>query len=158
VASILFNTTGGEANFRKGLEMSNQVFELVNSEKVSRQYAIGAASSACVAHLGLAALSEAESVREDHLRQAVESSQHALDLFNQFGFLQIIECSTEEIFYRHSQALAANHRKVEAREMVERSYGEMMRKYEMIPASSPYRKTFLEIHLHRQISQAATLP
>ncbi len=158
VASILFNTIGGEENFKKVVDFSNQVFELVNSEKVSRQYAIGAACSASIAHLGLAALSEDEAVREDHLRQAIESSQHALNLFNQFGFLQIIECSTEEIFYRHSQALAANHRKVEAREMVERSYGEMMRKYEMIPASSPFRKTFLEIHLHRQISQAAALP
>ena len=45
-------------------------------------------------------------------------------------------------------------RQEEAREMVKRSYDEMMRKYELIPTASPYRKTFLEIRLHKEISQA----
>ena len=158
VAAILYSKMGGEENFNKVLEITTQVIELVNNERVSRQYAIGAFCIASAAHLGLAALSDDEAVREDHLRQALDCSQRSLDFFNQFSFVQIIECSTEGIFFQHSQALAANRRKVEAREMVERSYGEMMRKYEMIPASSPYRKTFLDIHLHQEISQAAALP
>jgi hypothetical protein len=158
VAANLYQAIGGEENFRKVLDFTARVFELVNSEKVSRQYAIGAACSACAAHLGLAEQAQDEVVREDHLRLALETSQHALDIFNQFGFVQIIECSTEEVFFRRSQALAGSRKKVEARELVERSYGEMMRKYEMIPASSSYRKTFLEIRLHQQISQAAALP
>jgi tetratricopeptide (TPR) repeat protein len=158
VASILYNAIGGVENFKKVLDISTQVFELVNSEKVSRQYTIGAACFSSIANLGLAALAKDENARDAYHKQALDSTHHALDLFNQFGFVQIIECSTEEIFFQYSQALAANHRKVEAREMVERSYSEMMRKYEMIPASSPYRKTFLEIRLHRQISQAAAQP
>jgi tetratricopeptide (TPR) repeat protein len=158
VAANLYNVIGGKENFDKVLEITAHVFDLVNSERVSRQYAIGAYGAACMAHLGLAALSKDEGIREDHLRQALESSQRALDIYNQFGFVQIIESATEEVFFRHSQALAANRRKVEAREMVECSYGEMMRKYEMIPASSLYRKTFLEIRLHQEISQAAALP
>lgn len=158
VAAILYNAIGGEKNSRQALEMTAQVYELVNNEKVSRQYAIGASCLSSLAHLKLAELTQDEGLRQEFLRQALECSQRAVDQYNQFGFVQIIECSSEEVLFRHSQALAAHRRKVEAREMVERSYAEMMRKYEMIPASSPYRKTFLETRLHQEISRAAALP
>ena len=158
VSTILYNALGGEENFRKVLDITARVLDMVNSELVSRQYSIGAFCSACIAHLGLAALSKDEAIREEHFRQALDCSQKALDTYNQFGFVQIIESGTEEIFFLHSQALAANRRKVEAREMVERSYGEMLRKYEMIPPASPYRKTFMETRLHQEITRAAALP
>ena len=67
----------------------------------------------------------------------------------------MVECTSEEILYRHSLALAANERSPEAAEFLERAHAEMMRKYEFIPADSPFRKTFLEnIELHREIQLA----
>jgi hypothetical protein len=62
---------------------------------------------------------------------------------------------SEEILFRHSQALAANGREDESLHYVQRSYDEMMRKYELIPADSPFRRTYLEnIELHRNIRDA----
>jgi len=68
-----------------------------------------------------------------------------------------VECTSEEILYRHSQALEANLRSAEAIEFLERAHKEMMRKHDLIPADSPLRKTFLEnIELHREIQIAYT--
>jgi hypothetical protein len=66
-----------------------------------------------------------------------------------------VECTSEEILYRHSQALSANGLSLEAAEYLERAYNEMMRKHELIPVGSHYRKTYLEnIQLHRDIQIA----
>jgi tetratricopeptide (TPR) repeat protein len=155
VAAILYIRMGGEERFNKALELTSQVEQMVQRELVSRQYLIGAHCLASAAHLELAALREDGNTQADHLRQALEYSQRALDAFTAFGFVQTIECSTEEVYYRHSLALAANGRTAEAKEMSERSYGELMRKYELIPADSRYRKTFLAIKLHQQITRLA---
>ena len=155
VAAILYNSMGDEENFRKTLDLVAQVEQMVQRELVSRQYLIGAYCFACVAHLGLAALSSDDGNRSDHFRQALEYSQRSIDAFSSFGFVQTVECSSEEIFFRRSQALAANGLEAEAKEMIERSYAEMMRKYELIPAESPFRKTFLAIKLHQQINRLA---
>jgi hypothetical protein len=67
----------------------------------------------------------------------------------------VVECTSEEILYRHSLALAAQERSAEAIEFLERVYQEIMRKHDLIPADSPFRKTFLEnIALHREIQLA----
>ena len=111
-----------------------------------------------LAHLGLAELVDDEAQRQTHLRQALESSQVALDIYQQFGFVQIIECVSEEILYRHSLALEANGREAEAAETLQRAYDEMMRKYNLVPSDSPFRRTFLEnIPLHREIRDAVVL-
>jgi len=78
-----------------------------------------------------------------------------LDIYQQFGFVQIIECVSEEIFFRHSQALAANGYQSEADEYLKRAYEEMTRKHDLIPTDSPFRKTYLEnIPIHRDIRDA----
>jgi hypothetical protein len=62
---------------------------------------------------------------------------------------------SEEVLYRWGLALAANGRAVEAEEAFQSANTEMMRKYELIPAESPYRQTYLEnIALHREIRLA----
>ena len=79
----------------------------------------------------------------------------ALDIYHWFGFVQIIECVSEEILFRHSLALAANGRKAEAAEYLQRAYDEMMRKHDLIPPDSLLRRTYLEnIPLHRDIHAA----
>jgi hypothetical protein len=108
-----------------------------------------------VAHLRLAELVTDEAQRQAHLRQALESSQAALDIYQQFGFVQVIECVSEEILYRHSLALEGNDREAEAAETLQRAYDEMMRKYDLVPSDSPFRRSFLEsIPLHREIRGA----
>lgn len=155
VEAILHNAQGGAAHWRQALNLQAQVRQMVAEGKVSRQYQMAAACETAAAHLGLAGCVEDAAERADHLRYALEASGTALDIYRQFGFTQIVECSGEEIMYRHSLALAANGRAEEAREMLAAAHHEMMRKYNLIPADSPFRKTFLEnIARHRQIRAA----
>jgi hypothetical protein len=132
---------------------NRQVF--VESPQLSRQYQMVAACEETAAHLGLAQAVGDEAERQVHLLQALESSQAALDVYQSCGFVRPIECVSEEILLRHSQALAANGRGAEAAEYLQRAYGEMMRKHDLIPADSPFRRSYLEnIPLHRDIRAA----
>jgi len=119
---------------------------------------MAAACEASAAYLKLAQYSGSESTdieRQTYLTQAVESSHSALKLYERFGFVQIVECTSEEILYRHSQALAANDQTAQAAEFLKRAYNEMIRKHDLIPAESPYQKTFLgNIQLHSEIQSA----
>ena len=125
------------------------------NQLVSRQYVMAAACEASAAHLSLARLAGSEADRQEHLRAALETSEMALETFNAFGYVNIIECASEEVFLRHSRALAANGKASEAAHYLEMAYTEMMRKYEMIPSESPFRRTYLEnISCHREIRAA----
>jgi predicted GNAT family N-acyltransferase len=159
VTAILYNALGDEARLRMTLDVASRIRQMAADNLVSRQYHMAAACEATAAHLGLArrlvadAVGEAE--RQAHRQQALESSRIALNLYQEFGFVQIIECTSEEILFRHSQALAANECLVEAADYLQRAYDEMMRKHALIPANSPFRSTYLEnIALHREIRAA----
>jgi predicted ATPase/class 3 adenylate cyclase len=159
VTIILYNALGDEEHLQSALEITSQIQRMVAGNLVSRQYHMAAACEASAAHLKLAQYfgerDNFEIESQAHLLQALESSQSAINLYEQFGFVQIVECASEEIFFRHSQALAANHRSAEAVEFLERAYEEMMRKHDLIPSDSPFRKTYLEnIQLHRDIRVA----
>lgn len=152
VQAILCNRIGDEAHYKKALEACEKVWKLGDQGLVSRQYIMTASCEASAAYLGLANLTVRSEEKQYYLNRALETSTGASDIFRQFGFVQVIECTSEEILYRHSLALAANHRTEEARQELERAYQEMMRKYQLIPPGSPFRKTFLEnISLHRDL-------
>ena len=54
--------------------------------------------------------------------------------------------------------MAANGRQAEAAEYLQRAYDEMMRKHDLIPPDTPFRRTYLEnIPLHRAIRAAASV-
>ncbi len=155
VEAILHNAQGGPEHWRKVFELRAQVGQLVTEDQLSRQYQMAAACQAAAAHLGLAGCVDDAGERAAHQRAALEASAMALDVYRQFGFTQVVECLGEEILYRHSLALAANGRDAEARSLLGDAYREMMRKHDLIPADSPFRRTFLEnIALHRQIAAA----
>ena len=118
-----------------------------------------AACEASLSHLSLAqwlTKKEADnSESQSHLQKSLESSQTALQMYEEFGFVQVVECTSEEILFRHSQALIANNRIDEGIEFLKHAYQEMMRKHDLIPEGSPYRKTYLEnIQLHRDLQAA----
>jgi uncharacterized protein YbaA (DUF1428 family) len=77
-----------------------------------------------------------------------------LTTYTEFGFTQVVECTGEEILFRHSQALAVNVRDDEAIVFLHRAYDEMMRKHDLIPADSVFRQSYLDIELHREIRDA----
>lgn len=154
VTIVLYIALGDEQHLHAALELTSNIQRMAADNLVSRQYQMSAACEAAAAYLKLAALYDGKDPEKyaSHLRQALALSQAALDLYQQFGFVQIVECSSEEILYRHSQVLALNNRTSESLEYLDRAYREMMRKYDLIPADSPFRKTFLEnIKLHRTI-------
>ncbi|MBU0705550.1 MAG: AAA family ATPase [Chloroflexi bacterium] len=155
VSAILYNALGDEDHLREALELAAQTVQLVAGAPLTRQYEMAAACESAAAHLGLAECLTDEAEQKAHLRQALESSQAAVDIYNHFGFVQIIECVSEEILYRHSLALAANGQEAEAAEYLQRAHDEMMRKHDLIPPDSPFRRTYLEnIPLHRDIRAA----
>jgi tetratricopeptide (TPR) repeat protein len=155
VSAILYNALGGETHLREALELAAQTSQLVADAPLTQQYEMAAACESAAAHLGLAECLTDETERQAHLREALESSQAALDIYQHFGFVQIVECVSEEILYRHSLALAANGREAEAAEYLQRAYDEMKRKHDLIPPDSPFRRTYLEnIPLHQNIQAA----
>jgi tetratricopeptide (TPR) repeat protein len=156
VSAILYNALGDEAHLRLVLELAAQTRQMVaDTPLLTRQYEIAVACESAAAHLGLAAGVTDDAARQAHRRQALESSQAALDLYRSLGFVQIIECVSEEILYRHRLALAANGREAEAAEYLQNAYDEMMRKHDLIPPDTPFRRTYLEnVPLHRSIRVA----
>jgi len=153
VPAILYNTLGEEGYLRQALDLATEARQLVADNPVmTRQYEMAAACQSAVAHLGLAERVADEAERQSHHEQALQLSQAALDIYQSIGFAQITECVSEEILFCHSQALAANGRDAEAADYLRQAHDEMMRKYDLIPAATPYRQTFLEnIPLHRDI-------
>lgn len=158
VTVILHIAQGDEANLQLALEIASEIQQMAADNLVSQQYRMSAACEAVAAHLKLAehlaARGESES-QAQHVREALASSQIALNHYQQFGFVQVVECTSEEILFRHSQSLAANDRSAEAAKFLKRAYNEMMRKHNLIPQESHFRKTYLEnIELHRAIQAA----
>lgn len=156
VTAILYNDLGDEHYLRSALEVTSQIQQMAADNLISQQYLMAALCEASAAHLKLAQLfaghTETSTEKETHLMRALEASQTAISIYEQFGFVQLVECVSEEILYRHSRALAANDRGDEAADFLERAFEEMMRKHALIPNNSPFRKTFLEnIKLHREI-------
>jgi tetratricopeptide (TPR) repeat protein len=157
VTIILFNALGDEEHLWQVLDLVAQIQQMTSYNLVSQQYRMAVSCEASDTHLKLAHHFKDRDANEQgkHLARALESSQTAVDLYQHFGFVQIVECTSEEILYRHSRALAANDRADEPTQFLERAYNEMMRKHDLIPVESPYRKTFLEnIQLHKEISAA----
>lgn len=157
VRILLYNALADKTHFLIALELAEEIFELEISQLISRQYLMAAYCEATNAHLGLANLTVNIEEREEHIQKALETSQKAVDTYNWFGYTNIIECSAEEIFMRRSLALTASGNTVEAAEYLEMAYDEMMRKHEMIPVDSAYRRTYLEnVPGHREIRAAHT--
>jgi len=156
VAAILYNALGDEAHARQVFDLATKVRRMTaDNPLLTQQYEIAVAHELARAHLTLARHVTDEGERERHLQQALASSEAALDLYEERGYIQIIECVSEEILYCHRRALKAIGRKKEANEMLQDAYEEMMRKHTLIPQDSHFRRTYLEnIPLHQEILAA----
>lgn len=92
---------------------------------------------------------------QEYRTQALEFAREAYQIYQEYGFVQIIEVYSEEILLRYAQALIANGRQDEGKEMLYQSARELRRKWELIPEGSLYRHTFLKnLRLHREICRA----
>jgi predicted ATPase len=152
VTAILNNAIGDAEHLLNVPERVTEIDKMVANNLISRQYLMVAACEMSVAHLQLSELVVDVEEQHIHCHQALASSQKALEIYQEFGFTQVIECIYEEILYRHSQALRANGDDTNADDYLEYAYHEMMRKYDLIPPESNFRKTYLEnITLHREI-------
>ena len=152
VTMILYNRRGRVEDYRAVLGLAEEVKQLADEQRVSRQYKMAACCEASEAHVRLGLAVEDEEERATHLRKALDESATALEIYRTYGFVQIIECSSEEVLFRHGQALSLNGNEEEAGEFFSRAKEELLRKYDFIPPDSPYRRTFLEnIRIHRCI-------
>ncbi len=151
VESILRNKLGAWSDYEQALAAAQKVTWLAGEKLVSRQYALAANCQMCQSYLGLAGLEMDDEKRKSFYRQALGASLQAYEIYQQFGFVQIIECSSEEVLYFYSRALAANDQCDESVRQAEAAYCEMMRKHDLIPLDNLYRQTYLNIALHRSI-------
>ena len=165
VTLMLCMAYGDEEHLRMALQITAEIQQMAVGNRISQQYRMSAACEASAIHLKLVEqLAERGDYegQHQHVREALVSSQIALNHYEQFGFVQVVECTSEEILFRHSQALAANNRSEAAAPFLQRAFDEMMRKHDLIPSDSPFRRTFLEnIENHRAIlaaHSAAALP
>ena len=146
---------GRQADLYAAMEHAKQVIQLSDDHpELSLQYRMAAYCQLALIHLKLAILTDPQPEHQQHVQQTLECSQAAMELYNRFGYAQIIECVSEEILYYHSLALEANHQNEQAVQYLEKAYDEMMRKVELIPADSVYRETYNSIPLHRQMVEA----
>lgn len=156
VSAIIYNALGDEPHLRRVMDVVAKVHtDFQGISHLSRQYQMVAFCEAAAAHLGWAQLVAEPAARAEHRAQALAASRSALEIYQSFGFVRPIECTSEEILFRHSRALAANGHADEAAAYLQRAYEEMMRKHDLIPVGSHYRRTYLmNIPLHREIRMA----
>ena len=138
------------------LDLIREIVALAESSPlVSQQYEMAALTTAVVAYLGLAQTDPDAHAQQGYLAQALEAAERAHGIYQRFGFAQIVECVSEEVMFRYSQALAANQQQDLAGRYLRRAYDEMMRKHALIPMDSHFRRTYLEqVPLHREIRAA----
>ncbi|MBN1249339.1 MAG: AAA family ATPase [Anaerolineae bacterium] len=138
------------------VSLTEQVIQLSEENPlVSLQYEMAARCKASAAYLGLSQFVSDPEQAHGFVEAALNSAQRAYEIYQMFGFVQIIECVSEEVLLRYSQALAANQLQDLENRFLRRAYDEMMRKHAMIPPDSHYRRTYLEhIPLHREIRAA----
>ena len=153
VTASFFNALGTQSRLDTALELLSQTIELsADNPQLAQQYLMAAKCEAAATHLALAKLATDTCMRNEHASSALKASQAALEIYESFGFVRPIECVSEEILLRHSLALRANGQRQDADAYLLKAFDEMMRKHDMIPIDSPYRRTYLEnIPLHRQI-------
>ena len=141
------------ASYLAALESVSQVNVLMAEiPMISRQYAIAARCQAAISYLKLARCLVDAEPRREYLKLALESSQSAVNLYESFGFMQIIECTSEEVLFVHSQVLAENAYLEESNNFLSRAYVEMERKLNLIPPGNYFHRSYLEnIPIHREI-------
>jgi predicted ATPase/class 3 adenylate cyclase len=155
VSAFLGNSRAQPGDHEHALSEAEKVKHLVDEHKISAQYLMSACSESAQAFQGLARQTEDAGQRAEYSRRALEESGQARDIYERYGFVQVIECLSEEILYVHAVSLDINGMAEEAAQYLQRAYDEMMRKYGLIPSESQFRRTFLEnIRLHRDIITA----
>ena len=152
---MLHNALGDEAHLRAAQDLISEIHEMLDENPLlTHQYEIAVACEATAMHLGLAALVSGDEEKQAHRAAALEASQRGLETYEALGFVQIIECVSEEVLYRHSQALRANDRETEADDYLRQAHAEIERKHAFIPEDSPFRHSHLDnIALHREIRE-----
>ncbi|MFZ6027862.1 MAG: AAA family ATPase [Chloroflexota bacterium] len=155
VRASLYNLIGGESALASAIHEAGRIWQMSVEHLVSRQYQIAAGCILTDTHLRLAELCSDPANAREHHNQALLLSRTALEIYWEFGFVQVIECTSEEVLYRYSMALAANGRSKEANAFLQQAYTEMMRKHALIPSHTPYFRTYLNTPLHQEIESRA---
>lgn len=155
VKSILLLKSNSLDSLLRVLENTDTVLKVVDEDNlVSKQYRMAAACKAAQAELKITRqLQDSNDMGgyEHYKNKAVDSSGLALETFNEFGFTQVIETVSEEVLYYHGLALKENEQFDEGDDFLRQAHQEVIRKFNLIPEGSHYRKTFMNTELHRLI-------
>ncbi len=153
VACQVYNT-GDEEHLHAAIEQAGRVLQMTVDLLVPRQYQIAAHCELAESYRLLSQKTTDPAQRQASLAQALQSSQAAVAIYREIGFIQVIECLSEQIFYRHALILQANQQAEEAADYLRQAHEEMLRKHDLIPPESGLRPKYLATPLHRAILQA----
>lgn len=140
-----------KASLIEGMRLMDEVRTLSEEEKtISKQYSMAATCKQAQCQMKLADQEPNEAGK--YLQAALTLAENSFHVYLDFGFIQVVECPSEEVIYTYGLSLERNGQEDNARNILQKSYDEMMRKYALIPEESEYRETFLvNIPLHKQI-------
>lgn len=155
VEAIINWHIGDREHLQDALHILANIQQMVADHLISEQYKMTAAYVASNAHLKLAILLgelDTENNITENVQQSLHFSRIAVEIYERFGFTQVVETTGEDILFCHSNALSANHFAEESEIFLSKAYDEMMRKYTLIPEGHYFQKTYLEnIQTHREI-------
>ncbi|MBN1873293.1 MAG: AAA family ATPase [Anaerolineae bacterium] len=158
ITAMLYNAWAEPAYLQQVFDVTAEAKILVQANSlrlVASQLEMVAACQAAIAHLKLARFCSETSEQMQHRYGALQEAQVALDIYQRYGFVQVIESVSEEILFRYGQALAANQRSSEADIYLHRAYEELLRKAAFIPLDCAFYHTYMEnILLHCEIQAA----
>ncbi len=155
VRAMWHNEQGGLTHWHSALGEAAAVLVLTRERPLlSRQFSMAAAVQATIAHLGLGSTMPEDQVY--HLERALDFASEGLKIYRQTGFTQITECVGESVLYWHGRALAAVGRQAAALASYREAYGEMRRKWRLIPEDSHFRQTYIDqLPIHQLIVKEA---
>jgi predicted ATPase len=153
VFAILCNALGDKSHLQQALAVTEEMPQLPeDNPQFAVHYQMAKLCERAAAYLGLSNCASDEDQRKEYLQQALQVSRAALDIYEETGYVRPVECSSEELLYRCGMILSTLGQTAEARDYFRRAYKEMMRKHDMIPPNTRFRRTYLEnIKLHQEI-------
>ncbi len=149
------NLSGCEPiTFHQSIDFTLRIGEMLAvNPLMSRQYAIAALSLEANTYLQLATCSQSIQEQKELHQKALLSSRQSLQMLENTGFIQIMEWTSEHIYFVHARTLEECGLIDDANRYYEIAHAEMMRKHQLIPEGNMFRDTFMEIWIHQQIRE-----
>jgi hypothetical protein len=137
-----YQRLGGDNNLTYAIRLSNQVIKLAVEGDHFEHEILG--------HY----LRSASLYQLSEFDDALKSSSLAVGQLERLTYIHSLQISAAEIYYQHSQILAAIGQAAQAQSYLQKAYAETMRKAKLIPGEQMRRDFLQYVPINRQILAA----